>query len=578
MLCVLTLAITSMVPAGAGATEDVLVVVDKGDDVLIPIGEVGQRVAPQATDPLGLVVGVDTLRDHSLGNDVLDVWSCGVAESASTLAAQLEAGVGAYFAYHSRGRYRPVFNARGNAGSSSDQCQQHSTSNASAQANGAIHVTPSAGGFASPGLTCGFTPCSGSTFYKDGNLRSGFIGNQGGFLATAAHEMGHMIQWPHSFTGLPADFMGQYDNALDLMSGNYGLTSGGGFGSYPDPYSTAVINFYAAGWIDPVEVYVFSGGGGATLNLATTAGTGHKMAVIQAGSRYFTLAARIPSTYDPIPAHWSGIEVYEVEKCRRSETECLFDDETRPGYRRVKPHPAEPFPYWDPAAYDEPLAHVITPGSSRSVNGVDVAVGTVSGQAMSVSIGPDPQPIPDPPPPSTLPSFTDTSGHVFAGDIEWLADSGITRGCNPPVNDRFCPDAPVTRGAMAAFLVRALDLTEGGATFTDTSGHVFANDISRLAQAGITRGCNPAANTRFCPDAPVTRGAMAAFLARALELSSGNATFIDTSGHVFAGDISRLASAEITRGCNPPANDRFCPDAPVTRGAMAAFMKRALGD
>lgn len=23
-------------------------------------------------------------------------------------------------------------------------------------------------------------------------------------------------------------------------------------------------------------------------------------------------------------------------------------------------------------------------------------------------------------------------GHTFAEDIEWLADKGITRGCNPP--------------------------------------------------------------------------------------------------------------------------------------------------
>ena len=44
---------------------------------------------------------------------------------------------------------------------------------------------------------------------------------------------------------------------------------------------------------------------------------------------------------------------------------------------------------------------------------------------------------------------------IFAGDIERLADADVTRGCNPPDNDRFCPDDPVTRQQMAAFLVRA---------------------------------------------------------------------------------------------------------------------------
>src|SRR5690606_40769712 len=77
-------------------------------------------------------------------------------------------------------------------------------------------------------------------------------------------------------------------------------------------------------------------------------------------------------------------------------------------------------------------------------------------------------------------------------------------------------DDPVTRGQMAAFLVRALGLPPAPpGTFTDTTGTVFARDIDSLALSGITRGCNPPANDRFCPDDPVTRRQMAAFLRRA---------------------------------------------------------------
>jgi hypothetical protein len=47
-------------------------------------------------------------------------------------------------------------------------------------------------------------------------------------------------------------------------------------------------------------------------------------------------------------------------------------------------------------------------------------------------------------------------GTLFFTEIEWLAGEGITKGCNPPLNDRFCPNEPVTRGQMAAFLNRAL--------------------------------------------------------------------------------------------------------------------------
>src|SRR5688572_23040644 len=44
--------------------------------------------------------------------------------------------------------------------------------------------------------------------------------------------------------------------------------------------------------------------------------------------------------------------------------------------------------------------------------------------------------------------------HIFVGDIEWLYDNGITRGCNPPANTKFCPDDSITRGEVAAFFHR----------------------------------------------------------------------------------------------------------------------------
>jgi hypothetical protein len=108
-------------------------------------------------------------------------------------------------------------------------------------------------------------------------------------------------------------------------------------------------------------------------------------------------------------------------------------------------------------------------------------------------------------------------GTLFFDDIEWLADAAITKGCNPPLNDRFCPNDFVTRGQMAAFLVRALNLPVAApGTFTDDDGSVFEQDIEALATAGITKGCNPPANDLFCPGDAVTRGQMAAFLFRAL--------------------------------------------------------------
>ncbi|VAV99448.1 Beta-galactosidase, partial [hydrothermal vent metagenome] len=178
-------------------------------------------------------------------------------------------------------------------------------------------------------------------------------------------------------------------------------------------------------------------------------------------------------------------------------------------------------------------------------------------------------------------TFTDVPDtNVFSADIQWLEDAGITQGCNPPANDRFCPTENVTREQMAAFLVRSLGLTDngGGNTFTDDDGSLFENDIAKLAAAGITQGCNPPTNDRFCPTENVTREQMAAFLVRSLGLTDngGGNTFTDDDGSVFENDIAKLAAAGITQGCNPPTNDRFCPTENVTREQMAAFLHRSL--
>jgi 5'-nucleotidase len=169
--------------------------------------------------------------------------------------------------------------------------------------------------------------------------------------------------------------------------------------------------------------------------------------------------------------------------------------------------------------------------------------------------------------------------HTFHNDIGWLADEGITIGCNPPGNTLFCPDDSVTRGQTAAFFVRALDLTstDGATDFTDTANSTFVNDIAKLSASGITKGCNPPANDQFCPERSLTRGEMAAFFVRALGLTStdGATAFTDTTNSTFVNDIAKLSASGITRGCNPPANDQFCPDREITRGEIAAFFNRA---
>jgi YVTN family beta-propeller protein len=126
------------------------------------------------------------------------------------------------------------------------------------------------------------------------------------------------------------------------------------------------------------------------------------------------------------------------------------------------------------------------------------------------------------PPAATGTMFADVpTTHPFARWIEQLAGDGITVGCSasPP---QYCPFAEVTREQMAVFLVRARHgaaydpPAATGTVFADVpTTRPFAKWIEQLARDGITGGCG---TSTYCPDATVTRGQMAAFLVRAFNL------------------------------------------------------------
>ncbi len=550
LVLVLVVAVMSL-PLGAAGAGDV---VGLGRDEIVPPAESFTGLAPQSTDPLGLVPGLDVVRSHSLGTDVIDVWTCDISADVNDVVAQLDADVAPYFAAQSRSRLQIDFVARGSAEGGQQTCLQTAADDPSAQANGVLIAGPWSGGLGGPG--------HGPFSHWPDNDRWALVGYGRAFSMIAAHELGHTQTWPHSYTGVSGD---DYDNALDLMSGNYGQAQGS-YGTFDLPYETAVINRYAAGWIDPDQVKVI-GSEPTSFTLEPYDGDGIQMAVIEAGSSYYTLGARSRSTYDPIPAVWAGVEVYDVVPCPDANLfYCLSNPDYDMGFRRQIPLGQVPFDPGDLAAYSKPLAHVISPGTSKTVQCRDVSVTAGANGSYQVSV--------------SGAGLCDVGSSVFAADIEWLAAAGITKGCNPPVNDRYCPDDPVTRGQMAAFLHRALpDLPLGAPVVFIDEGSIFASDIEWLAAAGVTKGCNPPVNDRYCPDDPVTRGQMAAFLHRALpDLPFGVPVVFTDEGSIFASDIEWLAAAGVTKGCNPPVNDRYCPDDPVTRGQMAAFLHRALGD
>lgn len=167
--------------------------------------------------------------------------------------------------------------------------------------------------------------------------------------------------------------------------------------------------------------------------------------------------------------------------------------------------------------------------------------------------------------------FDDTAGSVHEADIALLAEWGITKGCT---DSSYCPEDSVTRGQMAAFMRRSfVTPTSQYDYFGDDDDSVFEADINSITGVGITQGCNPPTSSQYCTDDVLTRGQMAAFLRRTLSLPAGPDVFSDDGNSVFQADINALAAAGIAKGCT---DGRFCPDDEITRAQMASFLVRAL--
>jgi hypothetical protein len=172
--------------------------------------------------------------------------------------------------------------------------------------------------------------------------------------------------------------------------------------------------------------------------------------------------------------------------------------------------------------------------------------------------------------------------------IEAFYNAGITTGCgvSPLI---YCPEQPVTRAAMAVFLLRA----KYGSGYTPPAASHFFSDlpvvgkewmepwVDQLYREGITGGCGTGPLI-YCPENPTTRAAMAVFILRALY---GSSYTPPAASHFFADLpvagkewmepwVDQLYREGITTGCGTGPLI-YCPETAVKRQAMAAFIVRA---
>jgi hypothetical protein len=187
--------------------------------------------------------------------------------------------------------------------------------------------------------------------------------------------------------------------------------------------------------------------------------------------------------------------------------------------------------------------------------------------------------------------FTDVRvSYPFAPYIVWLADRGISTGwAMPDGTAQFRPLEPVSREAMAAFLYRAAGspafTPPATSPFTDVpTSYPFYKQVAWLAAQQISTGWVMADGTaQFRPLEPVSREAMAAFLYRAAGSPAytppATSAFTDVpTSYPFNKQIAWLAGKGISTGwAMDDGTAQFRPVEPVSREAMAAFLKRADG-
>lgn len=161
---------------------------------------------------------------------------------------------------------------------------------------------------------------------------------------------------------------------------------------------------------------------------------------------------------------------------------------------------------------------------------------------------------------------------MFYDSILGLARARIVTGCN---GGNFCPHNGVTRAQMATFLDRALELPDTDIDyFGDDDGHWAEDSINRLAEAGISDGCN---TDMFCPNGRVNRGQIAKVIVLGYGVPSSSVdAFTDDETSTTEAYHNAMAAAGLAKGCNAFTR-RYCPNRQLTRAEMAGFLFRAEG-
>ena len=175
--------------------------------------------------------------------------------------------------------------------------------------------------------------------------------------------------------------------------------------------------------------------------------------------------------------------------------------------------------------------------------------------------------------------FADVKANAWYRDaVEYLYENGIMSGVR---EDSFAPDRNTTRGMITTMLHRLEQEPHASAAnpFLDAQYGYYANAVRWAQQAGLVTGTS---DTRFSPNAPMTREQLAVvlyryarYLGRDTDRAASLNSYADGSTvSVYAREAMRWAVAEgLLSGVG---NDRLAPSAPATRAQVAEILYRFL--
>ena len=86
-------------------------------------------------------------------------------------------------------------------------------------------------------------------------------------------------------------------------------------------------------------------------------------------------------------------------------------------------------------------------------------------------------------PPDAAGAFIDDDGSVHEPNINAIEAAGITRGCNPPANTLFCPNRSLTRAELASLWQRLHDGIDDSGVDTPRRLAAFSNNADAATEA-----------------------------------------------------------------------------------------------